>query len=68
VTVDVPAGGTVDTAYTLGLDALGTWDAGLRLGARPLELDCWTDDVLDPPGSTRTVRVTDGQESVRWVS
>ncbi|TCU83554.1 beta-glucosidase [Curtobacterium sp. PhB25] len=68
VTVDVPAGGTVDTAYALGLDALGTWDAGLRLGARPLELDCWTDDVLDPPGSTRTVRVTDGQESVRWVS
>ncbi|OIH96642.1 MULTISPECIES: glycoside hydrolase family 3 N-terminal domain-containing protein [unclassified Curtobacterium] len=68
VTVDVPPGTTVETAFALGLDALGTWDAGLRLGARPLDLDCWTDDVLDPPGSTRTVRVTDGQEAVRWVS
>lgn len=65
VTVDVAPGATVTEAFRLGRDALGTWD-DLRPTVRPLEVDCWTEDVLDPPADARRVRVTDEDGNVPW--
>lgn len=68
VTLDVPAGATVRAEYVLGLDALGTWGDDLRLGVRPLEVECWTEDVTTPPDAARLVRVTDDDGRIPWVS
>ncbi len=68
VTLDVQAGATVRGEYVLGLDALGTWGDDLRLGARPLDVLCWTEDVTTPPDSARLVRVTDDDGRIPWVS
>jgi len=67
VTLDVPAGRAVTAGFPLGRAALGTWGDDLRPTVRPLEVDCWTDDVLDPPPDAVRLRVTDEDGAVAWV-
>lgn len=67
VTLDVPAGRTVTAGFPLGRAALGTWGDDLRPTVRPLEVDCWTDDVLDPPPDAVRLRVTDEDGALAWV-
>ncbi|GAB3634102.1 glycoside hydrolase family 3 N-terminal domain-containing protein [Microbacterium shaanxiense] len=60
--VRVPAGGSAAVRFTLGLDALGSWETG-RPVPSPVEILAWTSPQHDPPEDAATVLITEEQSA-----